>query len=251
MTTKRKSISKKIRFEVFKRDSFTCQYCGRKSPDIILEIDHIKPISKSGKNDMMNLITSCFECNRGKGAKKLTDSTEVSKKMEQAHLLQERREQLKMALEWQEKLFEIENETAEKIKKYFENKTGAKITEIGFFILKQLLSKYDFNEVINAINIAIKTYPNIQTAFNKIRGVCYMKKLEMANPDLGKLYYIRGILRKRFYYCNDRLAIIILKNAYKNGLSIETLEQIALDSDNWDEWKEILEEMIEEAYIGS
>jgi len=47
------------------------------------------------------------------------------------------------------------------------------------------------------------------------------------------------------------LAIIILKNAYKNGLSIETLEQIALDSDNWDEWKEILEEMIEEAYIGS
>lgn len=28
---KRKSLSKKIRFEVFKRDSFTCQYCGRKA----------------------------------------------------------------------------------------------------------------------------------------------------------------------------------------------------------------------------
>ncbi|MCK4795228.1 MAG: HNH endonuclease [Desulfobacteraceae bacterium] len=52
MTTKRKAISKKLRFEVFKRDSFTCQYCGRKSPDVLLEIDHIKPVSKEGKNDI-------------------------------------------------------------------------------------------------------------------------------------------------------------------------------------------------------
>ena len=37
----RKTLSKKIRFEVFKRDKFTCQYCGRMSPDVILEVDHI------------------------------------------------------------------------------------------------------------------------------------------------------------------------------------------------------------------
>jgi 5-methylcytosine-specific restriction endonuclease McrA len=43
---KRKSISKKIRFEVFKRDSFTCQYCGSKSPDVTLVIDHIMPVAK-------------------------------------------------------------------------------------------------------------------------------------------------------------------------------------------------------------
>ena len=30
---KRKAISKKMRFEVFKRDKFTCQYCGRSVPD--------------------------------------------------------------------------------------------------------------------------------------------------------------------------------------------------------------------------
>jgi len=34
--TERKTISKKIRFEVFKRDSFTCQYCGKSAPEIIL-----------------------------------------------------------------------------------------------------------------------------------------------------------------------------------------------------------------------
>lgn len=34
---KRKPLSKRIRFEVFKRDSFTCQFCGRTPPEVILE----------------------------------------------------------------------------------------------------------------------------------------------------------------------------------------------------------------------
>ena len=36
----RKPLSKKIRFEVFKRDAFTCQYCGQMAPDVLLEVDH-------------------------------------------------------------------------------------------------------------------------------------------------------------------------------------------------------------------
>lgn len=60
------AISKKIRFEVFKRDGFTCQYCGKHPPEIVLEVDHILPKSKNGEDDINNLITSCFDCNRGK-----------------------------------------------------------------------------------------------------------------------------------------------------------------------------------------
>lgn len=59
-------ISKKIRFELFKRDSFRCQYCGKTPPEVTLEIDHIQPSSKNGSDDINNLITSCFDCNRGK-----------------------------------------------------------------------------------------------------------------------------------------------------------------------------------------
>ncbi len=62
----RKKISKKLRFEIFKRDLFTCQYCGATPPKAILEIDHIDPISKGGDNYPINLITACFSCNRGK-----------------------------------------------------------------------------------------------------------------------------------------------------------------------------------------
>ena len=39
----RKGLSKKIRFEVFKRDQFTCQYCGKQAPNVVLEVDHITP----------------------------------------------------------------------------------------------------------------------------------------------------------------------------------------------------------------
>jgi len=53
---------------IFKRDNFKCQYCGRSQQEgAVLEIDHIIPKSKGGTDDIDNLITSCRECNRGKG----------------------------------------------------------------------------------------------------------------------------------------------------------------------------------------
>ena len=100
----RKPLSKKIRFEVFKRDAFTCQYCGQMAPDVLLEVDHIKPVASGGKNGLLNLVTACISCNRGKGANELDDSTAVKKQQKQLKELNERREQLKMMLEWKDGL---------------------------------------------------------------------------------------------------------------------------------------------------
>jgi hypothetical protein len=66
--SKRKPISKKTRFEVFKRDGFVCQYCGSHPPEVVLEVDHIAPIAEGGADEFDNYITACFSCNRGKGA---------------------------------------------------------------------------------------------------------------------------------------------------------------------------------------
>jgi hypothetical protein len=66
-------LSKSVRFEVFARDAFTCQYCGRRPPEVILECDHIHPRSKGGENDLLNLVTSCADCNRGKSAKVISE----------------------------------------------------------------------------------------------------------------------------------------------------------------------------------
>ncbi len=70
--SKRKSTGKRLRFEIFKRDGFTCQYCGNQPPEAILVIDHIQPVAKGGDNDPLNLITSCEPCNQGKADKELT-----------------------------------------------------------------------------------------------------------------------------------------------------------------------------------
>lgn len=61
-------ISKADRFRILTRDNYACQYCGKKAPDVVLEIDHKTPVSKGGDNAIDNLVTSCFDCNRGKGA---------------------------------------------------------------------------------------------------------------------------------------------------------------------------------------
>ena len=59
-------VSKKRRFEVLERDSFTCQLCGAKAPDATLHVDHKHPRSKGGSNQMSNLWTLCSTCNIGK-----------------------------------------------------------------------------------------------------------------------------------------------------------------------------------------
>lgn len=72
MAGNRKPLSKRQRFEIFKRDEFCCQYCGNRPPKVILEIDHIVAVADGGTNDEANLVTSCFDCNRGKSDVPLT-----------------------------------------------------------------------------------------------------------------------------------------------------------------------------------
>lgn len=58
----------KVKFsrqEVFRRDNYTCQYCGKKNVDLTL--DHIFPRKLGGKHTWTNVITACITCNRRKG----------------------------------------------------------------------------------------------------------------------------------------------------------------------------------------
>lgn len=64
--TERRALSKRVRFEVFKRDSFTCRYCGRMPPTVVLQVDHVVPVVEGGGDEPSNLATSCFDCNSGK-----------------------------------------------------------------------------------------------------------------------------------------------------------------------------------------
>lgn len=72
----RRSTGKKLRFEILKRDGFSCQYCGRHPPTVLLHVDHIIAVSQGGKDDADNLVTACQDCNLGKGARALSSTPE-------------------------------------------------------------------------------------------------------------------------------------------------------------------------------
>ena len=64
-------MRKGLRFDIFRRDNFTCRYCGAQPPDVVLEVDHVVPRVDGGSDDPLNLATSCGDCNRGKSRKRL------------------------------------------------------------------------------------------------------------------------------------------------------------------------------------
>jgi 5-methylcytosine-specific restriction endonuclease McrA len=63
---------KLTRKEVFIRDDYTCQYCGRRGTD--LTIDHIVPRSKGGLHTWDNLVSACRSCNHRKGGKTVAEA---------------------------------------------------------------------------------------------------------------------------------------------------------------------------------
>ena len=60
------------RREVFVRDRYTCQYCGRQGHDLTL--DHLVPRHRGGGHTWENLVTACTTCNHRKGGKTLEES---------------------------------------------------------------------------------------------------------------------------------------------------------------------------------
>ena len=65
-------MTPKLREKIKERDGYTCQICGlsnKDEPNLLLEIDHIIPLSKGGMTTEGNLQILCWRCNRSKGAK--------------------------------------------------------------------------------------------------------------------------------------------------------------------------------------
>ena len=173
------TISKKIRFEVFKRDGFKCAYCGRTPPEVMLEIDHIDPKSKQGKDDINNLITACFDCNRGKRnilldkiPSQMSENLEILKLKELQ--LSEYRKYIKKI---EKRINNDINEIEEMFKANFPNK---KFTEqFKDATLKNFLNNFlTLEELIDAMHIACSFKNKEGEEEDCIRyfcGVCWRK----------------------------------------------------------------------------
>jgi HNH endonuclease len=71
-----------------------------------LQVDHVKPVASEGKNDILNLTTSCKPCNAEKGKRLLNEKTTITKQLDQLKEINERHEQLDMMIHWKEDLWQ-------------------------------------------------------------------------------------------------------------------------------------------------
>ena len=239
--SKRKSISKTMRFEIFKRDSFTCQYCGRMAPDVILEVDHIHPVSKGGDNDILNLVTSCIDCNRGKGARKLTQNSEIKKQQDQLRELNEKRQQLEMMVEWKNELLKFEKQQVEKIKELIEEIIGKNIALYGrgYDTISKLIKKYDFALVYDATKVAFTEYYDLEKisiseTFGYISRIAYNMDKDKREPLAYKRNYVKKTVKNRFEEINEKVLNFIVSNYIADEDSFNKMYAIACDSDDWD-----------------
>jgi hypothetical protein len=251
----RRSLSKKLRFEVFKRDSFTCQYCGAKSPEVVLQADHIDPVASGGTDDLLNLITSCQECNSGKSDRKLSDTTVVEKRQRQLAELQDRREQIEMMMEWQRELTRLADYQVEQLASYWaELAEPYALNESGNRELKKLIAKYAVGEVAEAMRVSIDRYveysgeevlqPSIELAWKKVGSICSIKRSEQRKPYLKDIFYIRAILRNRFQRIDESLAYKLLEGVALLGVDLEELKDHAIGVRNWSQWRSEIEDFI-------
>lgn len=67
------AVSKRLRYEILRRDNHACRYCGASAPDATLEVDHVVPVALGGTDDPSNLVTSCADCNSGKATSAATE----------------------------------------------------------------------------------------------------------------------------------------------------------------------------------
>lgn len=176
---KRQNIPKGLRFEVFKRDSFKCQYCGRSAPDVILEIDHIVPVSQGGKNELLNLITSCRDCNRGKSNKLLSDTSTIDRQKKQLDDLNAIREQTEMLVQWKQELLQMTEVQIDVIDSLIASITGHILTETGRRDVRKLITRFGFSEVYEATEISFTKYP-LTYALSKVGGICYNRARQKA-----------------------------------------------------------------------
>ena len=58
-----------LKREIFRRDNYTCRYCGHRGNALTLHVDHVFPLSRGGTDDPSNLATACWSCNLEKGSR--------------------------------------------------------------------------------------------------------------------------------------------------------------------------------------
>lgn len=241
---KRTHMPKRLRFDVFKRDQFTCQYCGQKAPEVVLEIDHIVAVANGGENDILNLRTACKACNAGKSDRPLSVNATIDARRKQLEEFEERRQQLEMMHEWHLSLIDIDHQQVKMAGDIWFRclgKQGAELNEEAATLLRKVIRKHGFDATCEALRIAANANANggkpPTEMFWKIGSIIVTRQRCEQDPDLKRMYYIRAIVRNRCSDMDNRECITLIKEARDAEVPLDWLEDGAKSSDTWDDFE--------------
>lgn len=184
VANEREPVSKRTRFNVFKRDGFQCQYCGQTPPAIVLEIDHILAVANGGKSGIDNLLTACFDCNRGKGAENLTICPQTIQ--EKALLLAEKQEQLKAFEKLKKAVRKWEESKIDEIEAAFQEHFPDRYFAQNFRTsVRVFIQKLDSDRVVDAMHRAcVRMRGDEKNSIKYFCGICWKTIKEPAGKHL-------------------------------------------------------------------
>lgn len=168
----RQPLTKKARFDVFKRDAFCCQYCGNKPPKVVLEVDHIHPVAGGGDNSADNLITACFDCNRGKSDRLLSSVPQGLE--ERAALLAEKQEQIKAYGKLIKSIKRREDKSINAVQEVFQSHFGGfSFTPKFRESVRIFIQKMPIDDVEQAMHTACSRIGNRDASIKYFCGICW------------------------------------------------------------------------------
>lgn len=235
---KREPISKKTRFNIFTRDGFKCQYCGRSAGEVVLEIDHIIPVVEGGTNDPLNLTTACFDCNRGKGKQQLEPEQFIDSQITELKDLQLLKEKQEQVLAWKRSLLDLKKDTSIEIQQYFEDlfcittKSPSTLHREVF----RLLVDYSVSEILEAIDALFAKRKTANEAFAMLSATLKNRRLMEKNPLTGQKQYLFGILKNRFG-TDPKSAFTFMNQINFDIVDIIQVQELAKTAKTYAEWK--------------
>jgi hypothetical protein len=149
----RKSLSKRTRFEIFKRDSHRCVYCGATPLEKPLHVDHVIAVANGGNDDPANLVTACRDCNAGKSAVPLERKKFAP--VEMTEEIEDRAELVRLYMETQQRTSAALQAAAEPVIAYWEERVGP-ITQGMADRLGALITEWPIEKLQEAIQITAR-----------------------------------------------------------------------------------------------
>lgn len=239
-SNKRRAISEKTRFEIFKRDAFTCQYCGVQPPQAILHVDHIIPVASGGGNASENLITACQSCNSGKGARSLSESSIIKLTTDRAEDAKARAKQLQMIA----KAYHEQNNAFDELGQICWDKWityGVYIGTNDEVTIRNLAKQYPLQAILDGMDFVVKKNYGRHKQCMQFLGSSI--RMFMEPPEKREARFIRRALEKRFGIAlanewvdsiKDYVLAAGLERARRIAQSCKTIDEFEAEIDNFE-----------------